>query len=103
MKAQEYFEKYFSDLDIYNLEQIDKTVKEMVSEFASEIKQLAEQRKSEKNSVAVAIVNEQNAKWNSVAAKVEKKFGFPVLKRNSIYNVFLHTPFPDIFPEKPDC
>lgn len=102
MKAQEYFEKYFANLDIDNLEQIEKTTKEIAREFASEFNQLLKQRKSEKVSVTVAIVKELNAKWNSVVAKVEKKFGFPVLKRNAIYNVALHNAYPNDFPRKPD-
>ncbi|MBO5969005.1 MAG: hypothetical protein J6S14_10975 [Clostridia bacterium] len=102
MKAQEYFEKYFADADINNQEELFEKSKAMLKDFSGEIDKLLKSRNAKRDSVAIGIVNEMNAKWNAVANKVEKKFGIRILKRNVIYNFYLSEQNSVVFPRKPD-
>lgn len=87
MKAQEYFEKYFKDLEPI-LPNIIEAGQKMLNDFNDEIGYLMEQRNCKTDSVALAIVKELNQKWNSVVEKVHKHFGFECLNRNVIWNYY---------------
>ena len=100
MKAQEYFDKYFSNIN--TAEEIEKNGKEMFRDFAGEYSDIAKKRSVKTTDGAVGVVRELNDKWNSVAGKVEKKFGIKCLKRNAIWNVFLANEWGDRFPRKHD-
>ena len=98
MKAQEYFEKYYKDIEPTEPNLI-KAGKQMCNDFNDEVGYLMEQRKCKSDSVALAIVKELNQKWNSVVEKVHKHYGFKCLKRNVIWN---HYTEGTGFERKPD-
>lgn len=99
MKAQEYFEKYFKNLEI-TLPNIVESSKQMFNDFNDEIGYLMKQRNCKTHSVAIAIIKELNQKWNSVVEKVHKHFGFECLKRNVIWNYYM--PEYPTYKRKPD-
>lgn len=101
MKAQEYFDKYFADKKYADASLVD-SIKEMYRDFAREYEVIKNQRGVKTLEGAVGVVRELNEKWNSVEAKVKKKFGKQILKRNTIWNTFLAAQWGDIFPRKPD-
>ena len=100
MKAQEYFDKYFSELPKSN-EEAQVVANKMLVDFTQEAKDLMDKRKIQFDSGAVGVIRELNEKWNSVASKVEKKYGFKILKRNVIWNIYLPALSPE-FSRKPD-
>ena len=102
MKAQEYFDKYFSQADTLPSGELFERSKAMLKDMGDEFAQLGRARNAKTFSAVVSIVNELNTKWNSVASKVEKKCGEPKLKRNVFYNLILHDKFPNKFSRKPD-
>ena len=99
MKAREYFEKYFKDLEI-TLPNIVESSKQMLNDFNDELKHLMKQRNCKTDSAAIAVVKELNQKWNSVIEKVHKHYGFVCLKRNVFWNYFA-AKFPEL-KRKPD-
>ena len=101
MKAQEYFDKYFADLKYADVKFIDNA-NAMLQEMASEYSAIRLQRNVKTLNGAVGIVRELNEKWNSVEAKIEKKFGKRLLKRNVIWNKFLAEEWGHLYPRKPD-
>lgn len=101
MKAQEYFDKYFANAKYADTGFVDNA-KEMYRDFAREYEVIKNQRGVKTLEGAVGVVRELNEKWNSVAAKVEKKFGAKIIKRNVIWNTFLSERWGDVFPRKPD-
>lgn len=79
MKAKEYFEKYFADAKIENLESV---LKSFISEMVTETIEMSKTRHSLSNKCIEGSVREMNQKYNSIADMCEKKFGEPVLTRN---------------------
>lgn len=101
MKAQEYFDKYFADKKYANVSIVD-SIQEMYREFLREYEVIKNQRGVKTMNGAVGVIRELNEKWNSVAAKVEKKFGVKIIKRNVIWNKVLSEEWGEIYPRKPD-
>lgn len=99
MKAKEYVEKYFSTLP-ETAEECEKISKELLRDFHSEILSLIEKRGIKIDSGAVGIIREMNEKWNSICNRTKKKFGFKILCRNVIWNVYLANKFPDEYKRK---
>ena len=81
MKAKEYFEKYFADLESPDVDFVDITVK-FISELSNETISICDARHSRSDSTVDGALKEQNQKFNSVANMIEKKYGRPYLKRN---------------------
>lgn len=103
MKAQEYFEKYFEKIEtIEDVESISDNTRSMLQEMAMEITEINTRRHGKTLTALVGVVREINEKWNSVAAKVERKFKTKVIRRNVIWNTVLALPYPDEFPRKAD-
>ncbi len=100
MKAQEYFDKYFQNINSF--EEITENVKAMFRDMSKEFDTLKAQRNIKTVAGIVGVVRELNDKWNSVASKVEQKFSIKVIKRNVIWNVYLSERWEDDFPRKPD-
>lgn len=84
MKGKEYFEKYFGDVSKAELpDKILDIAKELTKEMTLEALALCDARHSKTNSSIDAALKEMNRRFNSVAVLCEKKYGVPVLKRNS--------------------
>lgn len=88
MKAQEYFDKYFAK-GFSNIEELSAACHEVLKDFSREVTSLIEQRGVKTDAGAVGVIRELNTKWNSLAGKVEEKFGVKVLRRNTIWNTYL--------------
>lgn len=110
MKAQEYYDKYFADLkynaDYSNFDEVNekliKSAGDMFRDFSKEYREMYSKRKPKTFSGIVSIIKEQNDKWNSVATKVNAKFGEKVIKRNVIWNEVLCRTYPHLFQRKPE-
>lgn len=87
MKAKEYFEKYFADLESTdenpNNEIFAERALTFFKEMSNEVIDICDARGSRSDSACEGALKEQNQKFNAVANMVEKKFGHPFLKRNS--------------------
>lgn len=101
MKAQEYFDKYFSN-EKELTEQIGRKCTDMFREFLSEFEIIKKQRKINSLNGMVGIIKELNTKWNSVVEKANNHFGIRVLKRNVIWNECLSRLSPTEYKRKPN-
>jgi hypothetical protein len=101
MKAQEYFDKYFSN-EKELTEALETKCTDMFREFLSEIETIKTQRKVNSLNGLVGIVRELNEKWNSVAEKANKHFGTKFIKRNVVWNICLAEEWGQTYPRKPD-
>ena len=72
MKAKDYIEKYREQLNSGDIDAIKKSVVDMYIEFSEETAQIAEARGVKRNSALVAVLKEQNNKWNAVARAFPK-------------------------------
>lgn len=97
MKAQEYFDRYFADIEN------DRTMSDAAADFyvamLGEVNDRCNQKHIKSTDAMIGVVREINDKWNSVAQKLEKKYGQKVLHRNVIWNRCLA----DGFPFDPRC
>lgn len=100
MKAQEYYEKYFENVE--NFEEIAKNGGSMFQDMLNEFDEIKKQRKVKTFDGSVGIVRELNDKWNAVVGKVERKFSERVMKRNVIWNLLLPNVDEGAYPRKPD-
>ena len=100
MKAQEYYEKYFENVESF--EDIAKNGALMFQDMVKEIDEIEKQRNVKTFDGTVGIVRELNDKWNAVAGKVERKFSTKVIKRNVVWNMLLSKVSGDLYPRKPD-
>lgn len=66
MKAKDYIEKYRERLESGDIAAIKKAGADMLMEFSKEVAQIAETRGVQRNSALVALLKEQNKKWNAV-------------------------------------
>ena len=82
MKAKEYFEKYFNDLEKIEQSEFDNRIVNFFTDLTNEVKQLCKIRHSTSNSTVEGIMKEMDAKANAVNALIEKKHGKPLFKRN---------------------
>ena len=73
----------------------------MLNNFKDELRQLLKQRNCKTDSAAIGVIRELNEKWNSVVAKVDKKFGVKTIKRNVIWNNYAAGLSP-AYKRKPD-
>lgn len=104
MKATEYFEKYFKNIDAQHPteKEILNSASLMMKEMMNEIDVLSKARKVSTGVGLVGIVKEINDKWNSVVSKTTKHFSVQLLKRNVIYNMLLAKDLPERFPPLPE-
>ena len=87
MKAKEYFEKYFADVESTDENPNNDLVVErgvaLFKEMSAEVINILDTRHATRDSALEGALKEQNQKFNSVANMVEKKYGHPFLIRNS--------------------
>ena len=83
MKAKEYFEKYFTDLDTISAEEVMERVLTFMKDMSLETIDICEARHSLTDSCVDGALKDQNNKFNAVGNLIEKKYGRPLLKRNS--------------------
>ena len=94
MKAKEYFEKYDDDIwkEAHDPAVItDGAFAKLFIDFCTETKLLAEQRKAKSDQSILAIIREQNQKWNAVSNLFEKKYGVSPLNRDGFEIAIKHT------------
>ena len=82
MKAKEYFEKYFTELDGLSTEEVNEIVVAFINELSMEVVDICDMRHSRTNSSTEGALKEQNNKFNAVGNLIEKKYGRPLFKRN---------------------
>lgn len=97
MKAKEYFEKYeqpiFEDYRENALTGISNLLKEMMKETGD----ILSKRGVKQSKAAVAVIKEQNDKWNSICNMFEKKHGVSPLLRDGFKNYWLKE-MPELAP-----
>ncbi len=92
MKAKEYFDKYHEAvIKEARSSTLNGTgaMNQMFLDFKNELLEIAESRKIKLQRSFLAVIEEQNRKWNAVAAMFVQKYGVPVLKRNAFSKVIL--------------
>ena len=87
MKAQEYVDTYM--LNIKSKEECKERTSNMFKAFAGEFSDICKTRNVSTLSGQEGVVRELNEKWNAVAARVEKLYHQPLIKRNAVWNIFL--------------
>ena len=85
MKAKDYYNKYKDRLT--DAEEATKAIQELIMEFIQETKELLNKRNVRSDRGVMAVVNEQNNKWNALCSY----FDPPVIKRNSYQIIVLKT------------
>lgn len=75
MKAIEYFEKYKSTTD-------DLSMYKMLGDFSAEANDIVVNRHCQTDEAFVAVLKEQNQKWNAVVNLFEKNCGVSPIIRN---------------------
>ena len=85
MKAKQYFEKYGEsiwkeahDSDI----NADGPIAKMFIEFLSEVKEIIDRRKVKNDNAVMAVISEQNQKWNAVVNMFVKQYGISPIVRD---------------------
>ncbi len=100
MKAQEYFDKYFNEVD--DIEEISKNATTLFQDLIKEYSEILAKRNVKTFEGGVGIIRELNEKWNSVVSKVEKKHKEQIIRRNVIWNTLLSNQWGKEYPRKPD-
>jgi len=91
MKSKEYFEKYFPLVQsAKDSVQTGKAVYDMSMEMASEVSTIASARHAISGKAVMAIIKEQNQKWNSVANLFAQSSAGAVVRRNG-FQELMHT------------
>lgn len=67
MKAKEYIEKYKTAFESGDNETITKAGNDLMFEFSKEAENIMKSRGVKRDSAALAVLKEQNTKWNAVA------------------------------------
>lgn len=83
MKAKDYYEQYGEAVlsESYHDDKCDELSK-LVIAFMREMKEIIDERRIKTDRGTVAVIKEQNEKWNALSAIFEKKHGVTPLKRN---------------------
>lgn len=96
MKAIEYFEKFGERIF---QEAIDgkesKGISDLMIAFMAETKELMKKRHIQIDRGMVALIREQNQKWNALCNLFEKKKGVSPLRRNGLL-LFLQNEIPEL-------
>lgn len=82
MNAKEYFEKYHNGLFEEYQSGEKKYLSNLLKEMLLEVSDILKKRKIQFDRAAIAVVKEQNDKWNALANLLEKKYGVVILKRD---------------------
>ena len=96
MKAKDYFDKYHQQIweeanammTGTNVVLTDGPMAQMFIEFATEMKDIIKLRNAKTDNAVLAIIAEQNQKWNAVVRLFEKKYGQSPIKRNGFGDGF---------------
>lgn len=67
MKAKEYIAKYRADFESEDEAVVDKAIFNFLMEISEEGTEIAKARGAKRDSAVIAILKEQNTKWNAVA------------------------------------
>lgn len=92
MKAKEYFEKYFTDLDDISVDESNERIIKFMQDLKDETISICDMRHSRLNRSCEGALKDQNNKFNAVGNLIEKKYGRPLFKRNGFIN-FWHRRF----------
>lgn len=80
-KAREYYDFIMSYPQ--TVEGLTEAIGIVVDGLNTEAKELIEKRHAVRDSAVIAILREQNNKWNAISALFEKNHGYSPMKRNS--------------------
>ena len=85
MKAKEYIEKYRSGIESGDVNAVNKAINDLAIEMSQEAAQIMTQRGAVRESAIVAVMKEQNDKWNAIVKE------FPeILQRDGFKRLWLH-------------
>lgn len=90
MKAKEYFEKYFGDIDSVSpdtLDLIKDRADKCFCELVDEILPLYKKRGSTASAMD-GVIRELNSKGNAISGLMKKKYGASIFKRNALKNIW---------------
>lgn len=81
MKAREHYEAHLANFDSFSLGERDAGIYKLLCALSDEAMEIAKLRGSNRDSVMIAILEEQNDKWNCIARR-----WCPVLLRDGFLN-----------------
>ena len=98
MKAIELYEKYKDQLDPKSsLATRQEAVKNILLDLSTEVSKICEERKVQRISAVIAVIREQNQKWNALCNILLKLYGTELLIRNGFKNFWLNQ-MPELQP-----
>ena len=91
MKAKDYYDQYGTAVlaESYHDDQTDELSK-LVRAFLAEMKEIIAARHVHSDRGTVAVIREQNDKWNALCAIFEKVHGVSPIKRNGFMAFMKH-------------
>lgn len=95
MKAKEYFEKYKDQISNKNNEISSKEISDLIFDLFYEIDDLRKSRGVKTDRGLIAIIKEENSKWNAIRTLFEKEYGEPLLVGNG-FNKFMISEIPEL-------
>lgn len=88
MKAKEYLDKYIDEIRATesNIDELRKVVNRIYVDFQKEAAEIIDKRGIKTLKAAMAVIEEQNKKWNALERRIEQAGIPPVLRKNG----FIH-------------
>lgn len=90
MKAKEYFEKYetliLTDASTGEVGHI----KQLLYDLSGEAQELCKSRKAVTDDAAIAVLKEQDQKWNAICSLYKKKYDSCPVPRNMFKKFWIH-------------
>jgi hypothetical protein len=97
MKAIDYYETYWHRFfgKVFTEEEINAALKDILLKFNDEIKELVNLRHATSDEAGVAIIQEQNNKWNALSRIFEKRQGCSFLAKDG-FKLFWKNHIPEL-------
>lgn len=89
MKAIQYFEQYKTRLMSSDKKESNSTIEELFLKYSDEVIEIAKKRRVISDKSFLAIINEQNQKWNALCRLLEREYQVSVLKKDGFKNFWL--------------
>lgn len=90
MKAKEYFKNYGPLIILTQGEESDKHLKGLLLDMNTETLEVLKARGVKKNEAAVAVLKEQNDKWNAIGRLFKKTYGYNPLAEDGFKDFWIN-------------
>lgn len=89
MNAIQYFEQYKTRLMSSDEKESYSAIEEIFLKFSDEVREIAKKRHVMLDKSFLAIINEQNQKWNALCRLLEREYQVSVLKKDGFKEFWL--------------